>query len=974
MGFISRTVFPACERVFVCCPAYGPRSLHPVKRYKILLLDIFPKSPDGASNERKIVKLCEYAAKNPVHIPKIAKCLENMCYKDLRSRQMKFINVVTEAYNNMLFHCKDHMAYFAMSLLNVVTELLVNSKQDAPTILGCQTLTRFIYTQVDRTYTHSIEKFAHRVCSLAREEGDEHQKRCLRASGLQCLSAMVWFMGEFSHIFAAVDEIVHAILGNYEAGVTVQSNEDREEQKNCNWVDEVIRCEGRGAGVRPRTARKDPALLTKEETEMPKVWAQICLQRMVDLAKESTTLRQILDPMFSYFTSRRQWTPPNGLAMIVLSDATYLTEISGTQQLVLSSVVRHLDNKHVANDPELKAYIIQVAGCLAKLIRTSSYLRDISFVNDLCRHLRKSFQATSRSIGEEELNLNLMLQNSIEDCLREIAKGVVNPQPLFDMMAVLLEELLSSGVVVSRAAAGSLLVFAHAMSSALSPSMRSQQAFSDALLDALLKAMLHPNVETRVGAHEMFSVILLPSSGQSQAVLASVRSDTNSTFTSIAARLDKLRKEKDGVKIEKNGYNNNTHEDLKSCKSSPNFHKLNSMIDRNLADTVTFSFAYNWIYYKLMDRPHGNAILPKFTEDQIGQLLSSFWTQSTLSDISPSNIKAIAHSFSLVLLSLRLKNPDDGLVVRAFQLLFSLRNLSLDLNNGTLPTVCKRLILALSTSTLMFAAKIYQIPHICEVLKGQLPGDVDPYLFIGDDLQLHVRSNANMKDFGSSGDNQMATSLLFEMRSKVEPSNTIITDIIAKHLSKITKLEETDVKMQLSEPFTPDDAFMFGSRPIVELEPNNSISKESSLSFDEDVNAGSMVEDEVTSVRFHPGGSSSSPSIPQVISIDQLMESALEVAAGQVVVSSVSTSPLPYDTMTNHCETFGTGTRQKISKWLANEKRQLNGLYRNSLEESCALEKVTTEDNRRESGVQQMSLPPTSPFDNFLKAAGGAGR
>lgn len=62
---------------------------------------------------------------------------------------------------------------------------------------------------------------------------------------------------------------------------------------------------------------------------MPKVWAQICLQRMVDLAKESTTLRQILDPMFSYFNSRSQWTPPNGLAMIVLSDAVYLMETSG---------------------------------------------------------------------------------------------------------------------------------------------------------------------------------------------------------------------------------------------------------------------------------------------------------------------------------------------------------------------------------------------------------------------------------------------------------------------------------------------------------------------------------------------------------------------------------------------------------------------------------------------------------------------
>lgn len=45
-----------------------------------------------------------------------------------------------------------------------------------------------------------------------------------------------------------------------------------------------------------------------------------------------------------------------------------------------------------------------------------------------------------------------------------------------------------------------------------------------------------------------------------------------------------------------------------------------------------------------------------------------------------------------------------------------------------------------------------------------------------------------MKDFGSSGDSQMATSMLFEMRSKVELSNTIITDIVAKNLSKISKV------------------------------------------------------------------------------------------------------------------------------------------------------------------------------------------
>lgn len=68
----------------------------------------------------------------------------------------------------------------------------------------------------------------------------------------------------------------------------------------------------------------------REEVETPKVWARICIQRMVDLAKETTTMRRVLDPMFTYFDSRQQWIPRQGLAMIVLSDMAYLMENSGT--------------------------------------------------------------------------------------------------------------------------------------------------------------------------------------------------------------------------------------------------------------------------------------------------------------------------------------------------------------------------------------------------------------------------------------------------------------------------------------------------------------------------------------------------------------------------------------------------------------------------------------------------------------------
>jgi protein EFR3 len=40
--------------------------------------------------------------------------------------------------------------------------------------------------------------------------------------------------------------------------------------------------------------------------------------------------------------------------------------------------------------------------------------------------------------------------------------------------------------------------------------------------------------------------------------------------------------------------------------------------------------------------------------------------------------------------------------------------------------------------------------------------------------------------------------------------------------------------------------------------------------------------------------------------------------AGQVAGASVSTSPLPYGTMTSQCEALGLGTRKKLSSWLVN--------------------------------------------------------
>ncbi|KAF2324021.1 hypothetical protein GH714_006216 [Hevea brasiliensis] len=48
-----------------------------------------------------------------------------------------------------------------------------------------------VVVETDGTYTHNIENFVHQVCKLARVHGDEHHESRVRASSLQCVSAMI---------------------------------------------------------------------------------------------------------------------------------------------------------------------------------------------------------------------------------------------------------------------------------------------------------------------------------------------------------------------------------------------------------------------------------------------------------------------------------------------------------------------------------------------------------------------------------------------------------------------------------------------------------------------------------------------------------------------------------------------------------------------------------------------------------------
>ncbi|ONL97278.1 Protein EFR3 [Zea mays] len=978
MGFLSAKLLPSCESVCVCCPALRPSSRRPVKRYKKLLAEIFPKTPDGAPNERKIVKLCEYAAKNPLRIPKacdIAKFLEQRSHKELRSAHVNFVRIITEAYSKLLFICKEQMAYFAISLVNVLTELL-ESKQENVHILGCQTLANFINSQVDNTYARNIESLVHKVCALSRRQGEDH--RLLRAASLQCLSAMIWFMKEHSYIFADFDEIVHSVLENYRTEESNGGGDDRHALQH-NWVDEIARSEGRpgvGGGndvnintttIRLRPARNSSAL-TRDERDSPEVWSHICVQKLAELARESTTMRRILDPMLSYFDMKKQWAPRHGLALLVLSDMAYLEKSSGNEQLILTTIIRHLDHKNVLHDPQTKSDIIQTATSLARQLRSRGFAVELVVAGDLCKHLRKTLEAVE-SGNVEDQNLNEPLQIVLEDCLMEVVRGINDVRPLYDMMAITLENLPSMPTV-ARATLGSLLIISHIIS-LTSVSSNNLMVFPEALLQQILKSMLHTDIDTRVGAHHMFSAIIVrgPSHLRSESEYlyeTKKQSRNTSVFASATALLEKLRREKESLSSDKP--RNIMHDDVKEM----NMHEEDKRKNPAYFSKLVSSFIERCATRSSVEETN----IAMLTEDQTNQLLSSFWIQANQTDNTPFNYEAIGHSYSLTVLSSRLKNSSNGNIIQFFQLPLSLRSVALT-PSEVLPAYCQRSIFTLAMSMLAFAGKVCHVAELSDLLRCFSSSKIDPYLRIGEDLQLYVRLQSDLGSYGSESDQEIAKSMLSDCRTKVGINDHRVLDVIASALSNFIEMGKDVIVKELTELFTPEEMPLFGSNSALDWANFNAQAfSDESLSFDEECSRTSSVdcglhESPITNTASSISKITLPQSVPHVLGVGQLLESALHVA-GQVAGASVSTSPLPYGTMTSQCEALGLGTRKKLSSWLVNghESTPDNPMPSLPTAHHSIIPKVNPATFRTSSeSCSAVKLPPASPFDNFLKAA-----
>ncbi|CAN1132632.1 Protein SEMI-ROLLED LEAF 2 [Linum perenne] len=566
--------------------------------------------------------------------------------------------------------------------------------------------------------------------------GEDEKIQKLRAAGLQALSSMVWFMGEFSHISSDFDNVVSVVLENYEAqnfsnNATINTNVD-ECSASHNPVTAI-------PSWRNIVSEKGELNISIEESHDPAFWSRVCLHNMTQLAKEATTMRRVLESMFRYFDGGDLWTPEDGLALSVLLDIQSIVESGDSTHFVLAILIKHLDHKNVLKNPSMQLDIIGVATSLAHATKAQQSLAIIGALNDMMRHLRKSIHCSldDSNLGTEVIEWNHKFREGVNRCLVQLSQKVGDADPILDVMAGMLENM-SSITVMARTLIET--VYRTAQIVAAIPNLSyNDKAFPEALFFQLLRVMVFEDHETRIGAHRVFSIVLVPSSICPRTNDGSVISNKSvhiqrilsrkvSVFSSSAALFEKLKRESNSS-IENDKDNNDT-----KMKNSPSMmNKLKSS------------------YYSFKDP-----------------------TPPLPTDVSTMSFEE------------KEQNSSNETLIRSFQLAFSLRRFAVVGEEGRLKPSRRRSLFTLASSMIIFTSKAYNIAPLISSAKSAMTDKMgDPFLHLVNDCKLQARNmdiNQPNKAYGSKEDDEHAKQSLSKIVTTESESKEALSTIVLKFL------------------------------------------------------------------------------------------------------------------------------------------------------------------------------------------------
>jgi hypothetical protein len=334
----------------------------------------------------------------------------------------------------------------------------------------------------------------------------------------------------------------------------------------------------------------------------------------------------------------------------------------------------------------------------------------------------------------------------------------------------------------------------------------------------------------------------------------------------------------------------------------------------------------------------------------------------------------------------------------------SLRDISL-MEGGPLPPSRRRSLFTLAASMVLFSSKAFNLFSLADFTKVTLQGPrLDPFLNLVDDHKLKAVNSDQLKvAYGCEKDDASALDTLSNIALSTEHSRGTLVYEIVKSLEDMCNSEMDKMREQLLTEFMPDDACPLGTRFLEDTHKtyqidSGDVKPRKEDAEDQEFGDGTETVTKNNHVTFSE--------IPDLLTVNQILESVVETTRQVGRISFHTAADASYKEMTLHCENLLMGKQQKISSLLNSQLRHessvncsprqhdeeikiasfhpmINSAFHTGVEVPLLSKEFDMKSPRTPVGTiqspcyaelqnnpQAFRLPASSPYDNFLKAAG----